>query len=83
MVGPARLAEVNPEFVLAGVIDIIRTGTGNASSVKWVEVCSHSGFCVEACDYGVDPRLMVTLARLARRRHEGKECQSQGSTNFQ
>lgn len=83
MAAPAGLGDAVPETVLAGVTDLLRTGEGNAEGRKWAEVCSHSGFCLDACDDGVDPRLMLTLARISMKRDAGEEGRRQGSANFQ
>ncbi len=82
MVKPAGLVDTDPGQVLSGVVDILRTGSGSPEATKWAEVCSHSGFCLNACDYGVDPRLMLILARLSLKRNAdgGRE---QGQESFQ
>jgi heterodisulfide reductase subunit D len=51
--------------VIAGVIDILRTGDGPAASRRWASTCMLTGDCIKACDYGVNPRFMLTMARLA------------------
>ena len=72
MAAPAGLEDADPGHVLTGVVDILRIGDGNAEGRRWAEVCSHSGFCLDACDYGVDPRLMLLLARLSLKRDAGE-----------
>jgi Fe-S oxidoreductase len=83
MAAPAGLEDADPEHVLTGVVDILRIGDGNAEWRRWAEVCSHSGFCLDACDYGFDPRLMLLLARLSLKRDAGETAREQGRTNFQ
>ena len=83
MAEPAGLGDADPERVLAGVVDILRTGEGNAEGRKWAEVCSHSGFCLDACDDGVDPRLMLILARMSMKRGDSDEMRRAGAANFQ
>jgi heterodisulfide reductase subunit D len=51
--------------VVSGVIDILRDGDGPEASRRWASTCMLTGDCIAACDYGVNPRLMLTLARLA------------------
>ena len=51
--------------VISGVIDILGNGDGPAASRRWASTCMLTGDCITACDYGVNPRLMLTLARLA------------------
>jgi Fe-S oxidoreductase len=51
--------------VVSGVIDILRTGDGPEPSRRWASTCMLTGDCIKACDYGVNPRFMLTMARLA------------------
>jgi Fe-S oxidoreductase len=53
-----------PEEV-SGVIDILRNGDGPEASRRWASTCMLTGDCITACAYGVNPRLMLTMARLA------------------
>ena len=62
---PAGLGDADPEAVVAGVLDILRLGTGPEESQKWAKACMMSGECIKACDYGVNPRFLLTMARLA------------------
>jgi Fe-S oxidoreductase len=64
-VEPAGLADVAPQDVVVGVLDIVRTGDGPDASRKWATSCMLSGECIEACDYGVNPRFLLTMARAA------------------
>jgi Fe-S oxidoreductase len=66
--GPAGLgteARENPASVIGGVIDILRQGTGNEAARKWAKACLLSGECIKACDYGVNPRFLLNMARVA------------------
>ena len=49
----------------AGVLDIVRLGAGPEESRKWASSCMLSGECIKACDYGVNPRFLLSMARLA------------------
>jgi len=69
---PAGLGGANPEAMVSGVLDILRFGKGPEESEKWAKACMASGECIKACDYGVNPRFMLTMARLAMLRN-GKE----------
>jgi len=64
-VAPAGIADANPKDVIAGVLDIVRTGDGALASRTWATSCTGSGDCIEACDYGVNPRFLLAMARLA------------------
>ena len=54
----------NPASVIGGVIDIVRTGQGNDAARKWANACILSGECIKACDYGVNPRFLLHMARV-------------------
>jgi Fe-S oxidoreductase len=60
---PAGMADADPMAVIAGVIDILRTGDGPQASRQWASSCVLSGECIKACDYGVNPRFLLAMAR--------------------
>jgi heterodisulfide reductase subunit D len=64
-VAPAGIGDAEPQDVVSGVIDILRTGAGSEASRTWASSCMLSGECIKACDYGVNPRFMLAMARLA------------------
>jgi Fe-S oxidoreductase len=82
--GPAGLDGADPEAVVSGVLDILRFGKGSEESAKWAKACMASGECIKACDYGVNPRFLLTMARLAMMRNdkEPTERRKQGVTVF-
>jgi heterodisulfide reductase subunit D len=63
MVEPAGLASADAGETTAAIVDLITGGAGNQEAVRWASVCSGSGNCIPACDYGINPRFMVQLAR--------------------
>src|SRR5262245_24341306 len=63
-VAPAGI-EAAPQDVVSGVLDILRSGEGPEASRKWASSCMLSGECIKACDYGVNPRFMLAMARVA------------------
>jgi Fe-S oxidoreductase len=67
--GPAGLGDADAEAVVSGVLNIVRLGKGPAESQKWAKACMMSGECIKACDYGVNPRFLLTMARLAMMRN--------------
>lgn len=73
MPGPAGLGVADSEAIVAGVIDIIRTGAGPEDSARWASVCTGSGHCIPACPEGVNPRFMLALARIANRQTQGAD----------
>src|SRR5215470_3576773 len=54
----------DPAVVIGGVVDIVRTGHGNDAARKWANACILSGECIKACDYGVNPRFLLHMARV-------------------
>ena len=67
-VAPSGIGDANPQDVVSGVIDILRTGAGPEASRTWASSCMLSGECIKACDYGVNPRFMLAMARLSMNR---------------
>jgi Fe-S oxidoreductase len=54
-----------PGDIIAGVLDLVRAGSGNEGARRWASACVLSGECIKACDYGVNPRFLLTMARVA------------------
>lgn len=81
--GPGGV-EAEPRAVIDGIIDILRTGDGPEASRKWANACVLTGECINACDYGVNPRFLLGMARvaMARHRHEPTEQRRQGVDGF-
>ena len=73
-----------PRTVIEGVIDILRLGQGNESARKWASSCVLSGECIKACDYGVNPRFLLAMARvtMAQNKAELPERRRRGVENF-
>jgi len=67
-VAPANIAEASPVAVITGVIDLLRTGDGPEAAQTWASACTLSGHCIEACEYGVNPRFLLAMARVAMQR---------------
>jgi Fe-S oxidoreductase len=63
--GPAGVAGAEPREAISGVLEILRNGGGPESSAKWASSCVASGECIKVCDYGVNPRFLLTMARVA------------------
>jgi Fe-S oxidoreductase len=69
-VAPGKVANASPVDVITGVIDLVRSGDGGEASRRWAASCMLSGDCIKACDYGVNPRFLLAMARSAMRRKE-------------
>ncbi|HEY5066742.1 MAG TPA: (Fe-S)-binding protein [Xanthobacteraceae bacterium] len=64
-VAGAAGVDAEPRQVIDGVLDILRHGEGNEAARQWASGCVRSGDCIEACDYGVNPRFLLSMARAA------------------
>jgi heterodisulfide reductase subunit D len=81
--GPGGV-HAEPREVISGVLDILRTGEGSEASRIWANACVLSGECIKACDYGVNPRFLLGMARVAmtRKRDQPSEQRRQGVEGF-
>ena len=81
---PAGVGDAAPESVTAGVLDIVRSGDGPAAANAWAKGCALTGDCIETCDYGVNPRFLLAMARvaMARQSSELRERRKRGVQNF-
>jgi Fe-S oxidoreductase len=80
----AGVAAATPSEVIGGVIDILRTGEGPAASRAWAKGCALSGDCIEACDEDVNPRFLLSMARvaLAKKTVEPRDRRRAGVENY-
>jgi Fe-S oxidoreductase len=69
-VAPGNVVGASPVEIITGVIDLVRNGDGPEASQRWAASCVLSGDCIKACDYGVNPRFLLAMARNAMRRKE-------------
>jgi Fe-S oxidoreductase len=83
MPGPAGLDVSDPKAVVGGVLDLLAGGAGTPEAERWAAICSGSGSCIPACNDGVNPRLMLSLARVAvQKRASPDERRRVGQTGF-
>lgn len=76
MTEPAGIRGADSEAVTTGILGLLTDGeTDNATSIRWAEICSGSGACSPACPEGINPRFMMSLARLALNRQAPVEDQ--------
>src|SRR5207248_7759152 len=82
--GAAGIGDADPQATIAGVLDIVRTGDGPEASRQWASSCVLSGECIKACDYSVNPRFLLNMARvaMARARNEPAQRRKQGVDGF-
>ncbi len=84
MVEPAGIGAADPVETTAAIVDLVTSGPGNEDAARWASVCSGSGNCIPACNYGVNPRFMVQLARgFARAQKEGAPLATRWRAPFQ
>jgi heterodisulfide reductase subunit D len=82
MPGPAGLDTSAPQALTAGILTLLRGGE-HVEAERWAAVCSGSGHCIPACHHGVNPRLMLALARVAHLGHDAATARRQtGFTRF-
>ena len=78
MVEPAGIdlgAEAaNAPAIVGGILDLLAGGPGTAEAERWAQVCTNSGKCIPACDYGINPRFMVNMARIAAKAKLGEDA---------
>src|SRR5919197_314246 len=65
MIEPAGLDPAGAVDIIDGVLDLLADGAGTKEAERWAQVCTNSGKCIPACDYGINPRFMVNMARIA------------------
>jgi heterodisulfide reductase subunit D len=82
--GAAGVADADPQAAIAGVLDIVRLGGGPEASRKWANACVLSGECIKVCDYGVNPRFLLNMARvaMARTKNEPQQQRKLGVDGF-
>ena len=84
MAKPAGVGDAEPQGVIAGILDIIRTGDGPSASKAWAKGCALTGDCIAACDESVNPRFLLAMARvaMAKRSSDPRNRRKQGVENF-
>jgi len=63
---------------------ILRGEAASEASKAWARTCCSSGKCLSACEHGINPRFMLTMARRALNRdREAHERREAGKAAFQ
>ena len=79
----ANISNAEPEVLVSGVLDILRGKKFQANSARWAESCCGSGLCQSACDYGINPRFMLAMARRNLNNNKSKKVRrDQGKAAF-
>ncbi len=72
MTEPAGIDKANAVAVATGILDLLAGGDGTPDAERWAQVCTNSGRCIPACEYGINPRFMVNMARVASKAKQGE-----------
>ncbi len=67
----------DPERVTKSVVDILNGRPHETEGAIWAKACQKSGICIEACPEDVNPREMLTYARLKLQKIESEEVELQ------
>jgi heterodisulfide reductase subunit D len=82
MAEPAGLDKADAVAIIEGTLDLLGGGPGRPDAERWAEVCTNSGKCIPACDYGVNPRFMVNMARIASMAKKGEAEARRGAQQY-
>ena len=85
MVPYSDAKDAEPERVTKSVIDILNDRPHEPDGALWAKACQKSGVCIEACPEDVNPREMLTYAKLKLQNIESGEAdiQEAGRAYFQ
>ncbi|MDE0340693.1 MAG: (Fe-S)-binding protein [Nitrospinae bacterium] len=85
MVEYSQAKGAEPERVTKSVIDILNNRPHEPEGALWAKACQKSGICIEACPEDVNPREMLTYAKLKLQNIESGEAdiQEAGRAYFQ
>lgn len=82
MTVPAGLDPANGRAIVGGMLNLLAGGPGTPDAERFAEVCTNSGKCIPACDYGVNPRFMVNMARVAAKERLGEGAVRHGAKKY-
>lgn len=74
----------DPVGLTAGVRAILKGEEASDPAQTWARTCCSSGKCLSACEYGINPRFMLTMARRALAQdHDARQRRDAGKAAFQ
>ena len=81
--GPAGVNAAAKD-VIAGVIDLLQAGEGNAAASAWAKGCVLTGDCITACPENINPRFLLAMTRaaMAKKTMPPRERRKAGVENF-
>jgi Fe-S oxidoreductase len=59
------LSAADPKTVVTGVLDWLKQTPGNEQSVAWLQVCTQSSRCIDACPEGINAMKMVRVGQMS------------------
>ncbi len=80
----AQIGGLNAQAITSSVRGILKGTQTDVNAEIWANSCVLSGECIGKCDYGVNPRLMLAMARmvLSERKLDSQDRKSQGLGAF-
>ncbi|MDA0998611.1 MAG: (Fe-S)-binding protein [Proteobacteria bacterium] len=79
----AGIGAVSNEALTGGVIDILKDMPHSLEAETWARACCGSGFCIDACPEGINPRFMLTMARRSlNERRPADDARAEGRQAF-
>ena len=82
MVEPTGLDPGDAVGIVDGVLDLLAGGRGTKEAERWAQVCTNSGKCIPACAYGINPRFMVNMVRIATKAKLGEAKVRRAATEY-
>src|SRR5262245_35329207 len=82
IVEPAGLDPAYAPDIVGGILELLDGGEGSGDAERWAQVCTNSGKCIPACDYGINPRFMVNMARIAAKAKLGDAAVRRGAQQY-
>jgi heterodisulfide reductase subunit D len=82
MVQPAGLDPAQAPAIATATLDLLAGGPGTPEAERWAQVCTNSGKCIPACAHGINPRLMVNMARVAAKAKLGDQAVRRAANQY-
>ena len=60
----SALASEDAAGVVADVLGVLRRQPATPRALEWIRICTQSATCIPACPEGVNPMLMLRMARM-------------------
>ena len=82
---PGGIDASEPPRLVEGILGLLGAGNATDDARRWATLCNGSGQCISACEYAINPRLMLSLARLRSQRQSApaEELAERGRRAFQ